>query len=331
MIPPISIALSPPAPAGSTGPTGDACDSRGATDSGFLQGLLTNDVQAVQEGEGTYAAYLTPQGRMLTDLRLHAASEFLLAQVPGGLAAALADRFDELVFAEDVRVRDVSSTVGQLSVLGPDAASRLAEALHLEQQAAARLSALSPLGHLAVGRSILIARSDELNLPSFDVFLDPAERESFVSRLEELGVIPVSATLFEALRIDAGRPTYGSDLTAETIPLEAGLLERAISTTKGCYVGQEIIVRMLHRGGGRVARRLSKLRFDVAGAQPAAGTSLLHEGREVGRVTSVAVRPADGRMIGLGYVHRDHAVLGARLTAAAAADACVAEIVGFAG
>ena len=120
-------------------------------------------------------------------------------------------------------------------------------------------------------------------------------------------------------------------MTDETIPLEAGLLDRAISTTKGCYVGQEVIIRVLHRGGGRVAKRLVKLEFDPAlAAAPPSGSTLLFEGRETGRVTSAAYSPARQRVIALGFVHRDAAVVGQRVTVRRETGEAPAEIVALA-
>jgi hypothetical protein len=117
---------------------------------------------------------------------------------------------------------------------------------------------------------------------------------------------PLSREARETLRVEAGRPEFHVDMTAETIPLEANLLDRAISTTKGCYVGQEVIIRVLHRGGGRVAKRLVQLQFDGGEARvPSAGTALSADGREMGRVTSAVWSPRAGAAIGLGYVHRD--------------------------
>jgi folate-binding protein YgfZ len=125
----------------------------------------------------------------------------------------------------------------------------------------------------------------------------------------------MSDDLAETLRVEAGRPKWGRDLTAETIPLEAGLLDRAISTSKGCYVGQEIIIRILHRGGGRVAKRLMKLAFDPAvTVPPAAGASVLAAGHPVGHITSAVFSPAADRVIALAYVHRDSAEVGTPLT-----------------
>jgi tRNA-modifying protein YgfZ len=125
----------------------------------------------------------------------------------------------------------------------------------------------------------------------------------------------MSPGLADAIRIDAGRPAFGVDMTEETIPLEAGLLERAISQTKGCYVGQEVIIRVLHRGGGRVAKRLVRIACDHEGGEvPAVGATVSADDREVGRVTSSARSPRTGRNNALAYVHRDAAEVGRRLT-----------------
>ena len=292
---------------------------------------MTNDVRALHRGEGVYAAYLTPQGRMLTDLKIHHCGEYLLAGVEEGLAAELAERFDRLIFTEDVRVSDVSADVAQIAVIGGEAAAVLAHAFTLEPLQPEQLTTLPVLGHLEAAGA-MIARSDDLALPAFDVFVKGEAYDAAVQRLEEMGAVEGSAELFEALRIEAGRPVFGLDMTDDTIPLEAGLLDRAISTTKGCYVGQEIIIRVLHRGGGRVAKRLVMLRFDRdVEAPPAAGAALFHEGREVGRVTSAAVSPTQERVIALGYVHRDRAESGLRVSLAPADGGHGAEIVGLAG
>jgi folate-binding protein YgfZ len=129
------------------------------------------------------------------------------------------------------------------------------------------------------------------------------------------GACAVGAEAIDAARIEAGYPVFGVDMTTDTIPLEAGIEDRAISFTKGCYVGQEVIVRVMHRGAGRVARRLMSLRFE--GSPPAPGTKLFSGDRETGWVTSAARSPRTGA-IGLGYVHRDSAVAGTRLAAGSA-------------
>jgi folate-binding protein YgfZ len=121
----------------------------------------------------------------------------------------------------------------------------------------------------------------------------------------------VDADAIASARVEAAYPVFGADMNADTIPLEAGIEPRAISTTKGCYVGQEVIIRVLHRGHGRVARRLVTLKLAAPGAEPR--SKILAGEREVGFVTSAAVSPASGA-VALAYVHRDLAVEGASVT-----------------
>jgi len=294
----------------------------------FLQALVTNDLAAATPGSGVDAAYLTPQGRMIAMLRILAGESSLDVEVAPGQAAALATRFDHLIFAEQVRVIDVSAETIAIGVIGGDAAGAIARALAIDRE---RLASLPTLGHETVG-DVRVVRVDDAALAGFELWAPAVAREDLISRLTGAGAIEIDAELDEALRIDAGRPAFGVDMTEDTIPLEAGLLDRAISTTKGCYVGQEVIVRVLHRGSGRVARRLVKLIFDPAiVAPPPAGTPLVADGHDTGRLTSAAVSPVTGRVIALGYVHRDAAAIGTRVIARMPAGDAAAEITGFAG
>jgi folate-binding protein YgfZ len=297
-------------------------DGRDATS--FLHALLSNDVQGLHAGDGRYATYLTPQGRMLTDVVVYHCGEYVLLDVPSGQAAFLAARFDQVIFTEDVRIAVVSDVLDQVSVVGEAAEAVVADVTSAD---VAGLRALPVRSHLVAG-DVRIARTDDTLLSSLDLFFPSESRPGMVARLTGAGAVEMSVELVEALRIDAGRPAFGVDMTEETIPLEAGLLDRAISLTKGCYVGQEVIVRVLHRGGGRVAKRLVKLVFDPAVvASPGPGTRLSTEAGETGRVTSAAFSPRAGRTVALGYVHRDVAEVGRRVTAGGAP----AEIVALAG
>lgn len=294
----------------------------------FLQALVTNDLDAIAPGQGIDAAYLTPQGRMIAMLRIFLRAADLIAEVAPGQAGALATRFDQLIFAEQVSVADVSDATAQLVVVGAKAADVVARAFGGD---AAALASLPALGHMDAG-DVLIARTDDGALPAFDVIVPMAARDGSVASLEAAGAIAIDADLVDALRIEAARPAFGVDMTEETIPLEAGLLERAISTTKGCYVGQEVIVRVLHRGGGRVARRLVQLGFGPdASVVPSAGTPLFAGGHETGRVTSSTVSPRTGRVVALGYVHRDAATVGASVVAQTSDGERSAEITKLAG
>ena len=267
----------------------------------FLHALLTNDIAGLAPGDATYAALLTPQGRMISDMDVFRAAgtgtPAVLLSVPAGLAARLAARLDSSIFTEDVTVEDVSESTVQFGVVGPGAQAAIDAALN------------------AMAESDIVAwKNDALGaVESFELVAPVEETEGLAARLA-LNAVPLTADARKTLRVEAGRPEFHVDMTEDTIPLEANLLERAISTTKGCYVGQEVIIRVLHRGGGRVAKRLVSLRFGAAAEVPHDGAALSEGDREVGRVTSAVWSPRDGAAIGLGYVHRDFAREGVALT-----------------
>ena len=282
----------------------------------FVHALVTNDVMTLAAGRGVYAAWLTPQGRMITDLRLLRDSGRLVAEVPEGMAPALASRFDQLIFSEDVRVFDDSEGTRQAVVFGEQAAQTIQEALVAAGSSLPDLSGLPILGHLTAG-DLRIVRTDDVALPNFSIWMPAGQWKMVEAALNNTGAVEDGSTaaLFEALRIEAARPRFGMDMTTDTIPLEAGLLDRAISMTKGCYVGQEVIVRIMHRGGGRVVKQLVKVVSDPGvTAVPDPGTTVLDQDREVGKVTSAAIGPATGLVVALAYVHRDTAETGRRLT-----------------
>lgn len=289
----------------------------------FLQALLTNDIARLTRGQGVYAAYLTPQGRMIADIDVFHRGDWIFGSVAPGLGPTLAARFDSLIFSEDLTVADATSEWAELGVTGGDVVAMLGAALGCDPL---RLSCLEELAQ-EDWESGFVVRVGESPFPMFKIFAPAAERENAIARLENAGMTPMSSEVATALRIEAGRAAWGSDLSSETIPLEAGLLDRAISTAKGCYVGQEIIIRILHRGGGRVAKRLVILTLDARATDvPAAGAQLVSDGHMVGHITSAAFSQARGCVLALGYVHRDAAEVGRTLEIGEG----TAEILGFA-
>jgi folate-binding protein YgfZ len=268
----------------------------GADAVSFLHALVTNDIEAVRAGGGAYAAWLTPQGRMIADMRVYRMADALLLDVPASDAAELASRLDALIFSEDARVSDVSRALSQIAVIGERAASSTAEALGLDST---QVQALPLWSHLPVPDGF-VARTDDARVPAFAVFVNSIAREAAMRKLELAGSRRISGALVDALRVDAGHPRFGTDMDTTTIPLEAGLLERAISTTKGCYVGQEIVVRILHRGGGRVAKTLVRHVLD-GDVLPAPGSTIDIDGRAA-RVTSAAWSPLEQKAVVLAYL-----------------------------
>lgn len=272
----------------------------------FLHALVTNDVLALAEERGVLAAYLTPQGRMIASMDVLNRGDHVLLIVDGG-AEALASRLDSLIFAEQVTVVDASRDWCEIDIIGGEAAAVVSELFGADATALARLPELCQ-SNLTVG---FVYRAGESPLPMFRVLLPAAQRPRAIAALESHAVPAISEELVTALRIEAGRGAWGIDLFEDTIPLEAGLLDRAISTTKGCYVGQEVVIRILHRGGGRVAKRLVQIALPEGTRDvPAAGTPLAHAAEVTGRITSAAYSPARGTVVALGYVHRDVAEAG---------------------
>jgi folate-binding protein YgfZ len=308
----------------------------GADGRGFLHALLTNDIASLAPGTGCYAALLTPQGRMITDLDVLAfeaqQGQAHLLVVPSDVAGPLAARLDKSIFTEQVEVWDMSGTTSHFSIVGPKAgvaADAVAGALgHGGVTSGLAKPYDSAALQLAENKGALIWRSDDIGLDAFDIVV-PSEFSDVTRGTLAAHAAPLSGEARETLRVEAGRPKFHIDMTEETIPLEANLLERAISTTKGCYVGQEVIIRVLHRGGGRVAKRLVRLRFEAGtdaqapGSAPAAGTVLVDGEREVGRVTSAVWSPRDEAAIGLGYVHRDFAREGVMLALSSGGSAAI--------
>lgn len=265
----------------------------------ILQGIVTNDVINAPADRAVYAALLTPKGRMVADLRIiRTDSEFLLdvgtAAVPELLA--LFKRTVPPLFA---RFEDLGATMHVLGVYGPQAAAALAAVLPGELPSAED-DALRELHHGDERRFVVATRY--AGVPGYDVVASNTLTSTLRQQLAERGVVPLDPATLEVLRIEAGVPRWGTELTPETIPLEAGLKERAISTSKGCYTGQEVIIRILHRG--HVNRQLRGLLFS---SNASAARELVHpeSGKVVGQVTSSAQSPRLGQQIGLGYVRRE--------------------------
>jgi folate-binding protein YgfZ len=296
----------------------------GADRVAWLQGLVTNDVAALRPGDGCYAAYLTPQGRMISDLRVLAFEDALLVDVPASRRAAVLERFEQFIITEDVSVLDETSEVARIGLHGPESGRILVRALgEMVARSAERLVSLREHQHVdgeLAGQAVVIAGSRDIGRLGYDLYVPAVALPDVAAALSAAGALDIDAETWDTLRIEAGRPLFGVDMDTDTIPLEAGLEARAISQTKGCYVGQEIIIRVLHRGGGRVARRLVGLVAAPGGADrerpPGHGDPLRVGDREVGKVTSAAWSPRLGRFVAMGYVHRDAAEQGGAVSIA---------------
>jgi len=142
---------------------------------------------------------------------------------------------------------------------------------------------------------VFVLASDEIGVGGFDLVVPADAHSDILEQLRRSGGISVGNAAVEICRIEGGRPLFGVDMSEETIPLEAGIENRAISLTKGCYVGQEVIIRVLHRGHGRVVRKLVGLALDPGAVVPAAGEKITGGDREIGSITSAVESPTLGR------------------------------------
>jgi folate-binding protein YgfZ len=273
----------------------------------WLDGMLSNDVTTLEAGgehSGCHALLLTPKGRIVADLQVLAREAGFWLEMSLAVVAGVLARLDHYIVADDVKLSDRSAEIERLGVEGPGAEEVLTRAV-----------AGGP-GSLAVdacceieiaGAPIVVARFGWSGEDGFQLFLPKGSRDRVLEALRaaspgsELALVGREA--FEILRIEAGIPWQGAELDEEVLPDEARL-ERAISRTKGCYTGQEIVARVHSRGA--VNHLLVGLHFEGDGSPPPVETPLQVDERRTGEVTSVCVSPGIGA-IGLGYVRREHA------------------------
>jgi folate-binding protein YgfZ len=253
----------------------------------FLQGQVSNDVERLADGEGCYAAFLTHKGKMLGDLRVLATRDALWIDTERPSLQELFNLLRRTKIGRDVELHKRTLERFLLSLVGPDAA-RVAGVKPGEAEGA------HVLGELG-GAPVRVIRTDA----GLDLVGDAGDRGAVLAALEAAGAVAVPEAAAEVLRVEAGRPRYGFDLDDSVIPQEAGLNERAVSFTKGCYVGQETVARLFYRG--KPNRHLRGLRLS---APAAPGTALRLGEREVGRLGSVALSPVHGP-IALALVRRE--------------------------
>jgi tRNA-modifying protein YgfZ len=254
----------------------------------FLQGQLSNDVAALTPGEGLYATFLTHKGKMLGDLRVFDLGDELLLDTERVALQELFTMIRRYKLGRDVELRKRTLETGLLSLIGPGARRMAgAEELPGDEHACARAK---------VGGVDVVQAVTDVGV---DVFCAAEHTDAVRAALASAGARPVGEAAAEALRIERGRPRYGVEMDADTIPQEAGLNERAVSFTKGCYVGQETVARLHYRG--KPNRHLRGLRLSAPARH---GDPLCLGEKAVGAVGSAAISPTLGP-IALALVRRE--------------------------
>ena len=280
----------------------------------WLNGMVSADVAVLEPGSarsGCYALLLTPKGSIIADLHVLAGTDDLRLDVEASAVGDVIARLDRYVISEDVVLSDISGQQARLAVEGPQAADLLAGAGCPE---AGGLAADGWLSACLSGVSVDIAAWGTSGEQAFQLFYAPGDGVALRTALREAGdSVEGGPDDLELLRIEAGTPRLGAELDEDVLPAEARLVERAVSFTKGCYTGQEIVARIESRG--QVNHLLIGLDFDAAAPLPEVGATLRDaEGEKaVGEVTSVCQSPHVGA-IGLGYVRRPLAEPGTELS-----------------
>jgi folate-binding protein YgfZ len=336
----------------------------GADRARFLHGQVTNDVKKLQTGEGCYAAITTAKGKMECDLNIFALADELLLDFEQGLMEKISQRLEKFIVADDVQIVDVLPHYGLLSVQGPNAET-VVRALELFAKIPARPLASVKVSDATLGEIYLAnnprlfsfplpAKREEEGqgegqnrsssprpsppfhggggesiLTGFDLFIPNNSLGAVADKLIAAAKQTVGRACgwqaFETARIEAGIPRFGADMDETNIPLECGIESRAVTYTKGCYIGQEVINRI--HSVGHVNRELRGLSLDCdLKLLPQKHDKLFHSGKEVGHVTSAVKSPVFGN-IALGYVRREANQIGNELILRMAAGEIPAKIV----
>jgi folate-binding protein YgfZ len=281
----------------------------------WLDGMISGDVQALEKegsGSGCYAVLLTNRGAIVADFHVgHVEDSYYLESLRSEIPR-IRETLDRYIIADDVELIERSAEMVAIGLEGPGTAELLAEVAGVD---AAGIKEDGWVRTSIAGRAVLIAAFGFTGEQAFQIRMKPEDREAILKALLDAtgkdGIVRGSLEALEIMRVEAGLPALGAELDEEVLPPEARL-ERAISTTKGCYVGQEIVARLRARGQVNhllVALRLESTGPSSAGDLPPVDAPLSSGGRVTGELTSVVRSPTEGP-IGLGYVRREHSEIG---------------------
>jgi folate-binding protein YgfZ len=276
----------------------------------WLNGMITNNVRDLGEGQGLYAFLLNPQGRILADLYAYNRGSSLVVDTDQSQVGKVLEIFDHYIIMDDVEVA-INEKLTAIGLAGP-------KAREVFRSAGVETPELEPLQyHDSTWRNIqlTIVRGDTPTVESYELWLAPADVKSVWDTLVKTGAKPVGTAALELLRIASGIPRYGQDIREKDLPQETGQ-QRALHFTKGCYIGQEIVERI--RSRANVHRSFTG--FEIRGPLPELGTKIQAAGKDVGEITSAASLPVVGGeySVALGYLRREAALPGKQLKAGGA-------------
>ena len=278
----------------------------------FLNGQVSNDMRLATAERSVYTGVMTIKGKLCADAFVYAdGDDALLLDAPGELRETLTARLERYIIADDVQIEDVTDSLGLF---------------HLINLASADVSSERTAALAGLGATVRTVRANRYRRDGIDVFFTASQAHAIHHRLSVAGYTELNEDALASLRILLGVPLWGAELDENTLPAEAGIEERAVSFSKGCYIGQEVVSRI--RSVGHVNRQLCGLRA-LDSSPLYAGMRLFRadetSSKEIGRVTSAAPSAGHGgaAFVALGYVRRGAAQPGTEFDAASPTDTAV--------
>ena len=263
----------------------------------FLNGMITRDVRRLGPSTGVYATATDAQGHTLADLWVHVRADAFILETEPGLEEKLHAGLDRFLIADDVEMKVATEDWAVLGLRGPKAAPLITE--HVAGLPA-DLAANHSHAASCCGKDVVIVARPHNGEPGYELWLEPGSAAALWRDFVGAGARPVGSDALEVLRVEAGIPRYGAEITEQVTPLEAGLAH-AVDFSKGCYIGQEVIAKMHHRGKPR--RHLAGLLLD-ADTPTDPGMPITAEGKSIGQVTSCVRSPGLSQTIGLALIRR---------------------------
>jgi len=266
----------------------------------FLNGLITNDMKTLAEDQWMPAVFPTVQGRLIASVRVIHRPDGYLIDTEAPTHERVLQTVARFTMAGDFRVTDLTTDLAQLSVQGTRAAETVRGVFG---------EAAATLDHFAVAMvpwqqgQVTVIRSTHTGADGFDLFVEASAVAALWNALTAAGARPIGFDAFEILRVEAGQPRYGIDMDETNVVTETNL-DEAISYTKGCYIGQEIVARIKYRG--HVAKKLTGLLFERGVKVQSGATIRSLDDKDIGRITSATLSPNLGRTVALGYIKYDY-------------------------